>query len=197
MRTRFLVVGTLVGAIVMFAWQSVSNAALPWYRSQMMAFENDSATVAALRASAPHNAIYASDRGVFAVMSIEPGVSSKSAQIGPMLGKQAVLDVVVALALCLLLVRLPPERAMRTAVTFGLAAALVTLVIEGSNVIWYGWPRRWAEVSVIDQAISFFLTGLALRAVARRTGGEAAMVPDTGGVRAQGGLPSSGATVKT
>lgn len=50
---------------------------------------------------------------------------------------------------------------------------------------------------MIDQAISFFLTGLALRAVARKFGGEAMTAPSGPGVRAEGGLPSSGAAVKT
>ena len=188
MRPRFLVVGTLAATLVMFVWQTVSNAALPWYRSQMLRFGDEPTMLAALRASAPHNAIYYSPRGVVAITSIEPGVDDKATLLVPMMERQLLVDVVAVLGLCVLIGRLPEAGVVRTGVTFALAAAVVTLVIEGSNAIWYGFPRRWAEVSVVDQAISFFLAGATLRAIWRKTAPRVEEPRDVG-VRAGTGLP--------
>jgi len=193
MSTRFLVVGTLVGAIVLFAWQTVSNAALPWHMATMTEFANDSATARTIRAAAPQNGVYFSKYGILAAVRITPtftDITSGSA-IGSMLGKQLGLDLAAALLVVLLLGRFPAEGAVRTGVTSALAALAVGAVIELSNAIWYGFSASYSLVNVVDQTIAFFLVGAALAALRARME-RVAPTEERPAVQARGGLPTSG-----
>ncbi len=196
MRTRFLVLGTLVGAVVLFVWQSIANAAIPWYQRQIKPFRDPAAAVSAIRAQAPVNGVYTDSRGVFAFVSFDADMHDKTRDMGPMLAKEFALDIVVAFALCLLLERLPSFGTATTAATLGLAGGMVTLAAVGSTTIWYGVPAAWALVSVIDEAIAFALAGAAVRAVSIRTL-RAASAGASPGVRAEGGLPSAPGGVGT
>lgn len=190
MRPRFIVLGTLVAAIVLFVWQSISNAALPWYEMQMKSFQDTAGIARKMRSEAPTNGIYVANEGIVAVVSMDEKFTNKQTLMGPMLGKQFALDLIVAFGLCLLIYRFPAQTVGRTGSSFALAAALVTAVVEVSNVIWYGFPEGWAAVSIVDQAISFGLAGLTLRWLANKT----SAIPSaaTAGVRAEGGLASPG-----
>lgn len=196
MRTRFLLLGTIVGTVVLFVWQAIANAAIPWYQRQIRTFKDPAAAVSAIRAQAPVNGIYAESRGVFAIVSFQPDMHDQAGDMGPMLAKEAALDVVVAIALCLLIERLPAYGTATTAATLGLAAGMVTLTVVGSNTIWYGVPALWTLVSVIDEVIAFALAGAAIRSVWRRTHPVAAPT-EAGGVRAEGALPTARGGVGT
>ena len=198
MSTRFLVVGTLVGAIVLFAWQTVSNAALPWHTATMTEFVNDSATARTIRAAAPQNGVYFSKYGILAAVRIAPSFTDLAAgtALGPMLGKQFGLDLVATLVLLLLLGRFPTEGAVRTGVTSALAALAVGATIELSNAIWYGFTASYALVNVVDHTIAFFLVGATLAALRARIE-RVAPTEERPAVRAQGGLPSSGTGART
>lgn len=197
MSTRFLVIGTLVGAIVMFAWQTVSNAAIPWHMATMTEFADDSATAHAIRAAAPQNGVYYSKYGVLAAVRITPTFTdlSTGSALGPMLAKQLLLDVVGALLLVLLLGRLPVEGAVRTGATFAVAAFAVSAIIELSNTIWYGFAASYSLVNVVEQTISFFLVGAALAALRGRID-KLARTEERPAVRAQGGMKPSGTSIR-
>ena len=193
MRARFLLVGTLVGTLVMFIWQTISNAALPWHMMTMRQFANDSATAHAIRAAAPQNGMYWSARGVLAAVAITPDFADKTAAaaLGPMMARQVVIDLVVTLALALLVLRLPAENKMTTATACALAAVAVGGVMQFSDWNWYGFGGAYALVNVVDQAISFFLVGLTLAAIRQRFGEPTVRTAERPGVRAQGAFPPS------
>jgi len=194
MSTRFFVVGTLVGAIVLFAWQSVSHAALPWHTATMTEFANDSGTARAIRAAAPLNGVYMSNYGILAAVRITPGFTDLTTDMamGPMLAKQLGLDLVATLVLILLLGRFPTDSALRTGVTSALAALAISAVIEFSNAIWYGFTASYSLVNVVDQTIAFFLVGATLAALRARMDRLAPTGERPAAVKAQGGLPTSG-----
>jgi hypothetical protein len=193
MSTRFLVVGTFVGAIVLFAWQTVSNAALPWHTATMTQFANDSATARTIRSAAPQNGVYFSNYGILAAVRITPTFSDLTAStaMGPMLAKQFGLDLVATVVLLLFLGRTPSEGAVRTGVTAALAALAVSAIIELSNAIWYGFTASYSLVNVVDQTIAFFLVGATLAALRVRME-RVAPTEERPAVKAKGGLPTSG-----
>ena len=197
MSTRFLVVGTLVGAIVLFAWQTVSNAALPWHMATMTEFANDSATAHAVRAAAPQNGVYFSKYGILAAVRVTPDFSDLTANtaMGPMLAKQFGLDLVATVVLLVFLGRVPSDTAMRTGVTSALAALAVSAIIELSNAIWYGFAASYSLVNVVDQTIAFFLVGATLAALRTRME-RVAPTEERPAVKAQGGLPTSGSSAR-
>jgi hypothetical protein len=97
-----------------------------------------------------------------------PDLIDKTALLVPMLGKQFVINLVVAFLLALLAVRLRPATAIGTATglaTAGLAAGVLT---ELSNWNWYGFALPWSVVNVVDHTIQFLLAGLVLAALMKR-----------------------------
>jgi hypothetical protein len=193
MRSRFVVVGTLVGATVMFVWQTVSNAALPWHMATMTQFTDDSATAHAIRAAAAHNGVYYSKYGVLAAVSITPSFTDQSVDMamGPKFGKQAGINVIVTLALVLLVLRLPLERVVRTATAIALAGFAASAVLQLSDWNWYGFGASYALVNVVDTTFCFFLVGATLAALRARFE-PVVKTEERPGVKAQGSLPTSG-----
>jgi hypothetical protein len=167
-----LVVGTLAGALVLFAWQTVSHEALHLPERGLRAFPNDSSGSPAhvIRALAPENGVYYSARGVFAAVGMSADYADKTTQFVPMLLKQLLLDAVVALILLALIDRLGEESTLRTAATYGVLALAYQGFVDVSNAIWWNFPLGWTLGNMLDQMIGFFLVGLTLAALRKRFG---------------------------
>ena len=168
MNGRFLLVGTVVTAIALFAWQSISNTVIPWHMATMREFANNDAVVQAVRANAPENGVYHSPQGVLAAVALTPTLIDKTALIPQMLGKQFVINLVVAFLLALVTLRLRPATPVRIAIALGTAGLAGSVLIEVSNWNWYGFSLPWSTVNVIDHTIQWFLAGLVLAALMRR-----------------------------
>ena len=183
MRTRFLLVGTVVCALALFTWQTISNAALPWHTATMRTFADDAAAVRAIRAAAPENGTYLSHAGVLAAISIRADGADKSVEMPEMIGRQLVLDLAVALLLCLVVLRLPAASALVTGTTLALAALAISGIQSFSDSIWYGHSYAYSAVNAVDLAINGMVAGLVLGAILNRMRRR-----EAGGVRAEGGL---------
>lgn len=198
MHAKFLVVGTLAAALTLYVWQVISNVALPWHEAIMHMWEGptNDALVQAVRANAPENGVYFSGNGILAAVSFAPDFSDKTQSMGPMMAKQAVIDVVVGFLLVLVLVRTGAMTPRRTAITFGIAGLAAGAVTELSNWNWYGFDLAFSMVNVVDLAVAWFLAGLVLAMVQRRFG---ATTPEPAGVKAGGGIgmPRAGASANT
>jgi hypothetical protein len=185
MNTRFLLVGTIVGAIALFAWQSFSNAVLPWHMATMRTFPNDSASTAsveAIRAVAQENGVYASTRGVVAAVSLRPDLGDKSQEMGGMLARQFLLDLAAAFVFCLVVMRLPAVGALAIGVTLGLAALAISGIQSFSDSIWYGFTYPYSIVNVLDNAIGATIAGIVLATLLNRSRAKDAGVKAPGGV---------------
>ena len=185
MNIKLVVVGTLAGALTLFAWETISNAALPWHMATMRTFPDSNAAVQALRAQAPENGLYIDMRGVVAAVSFTPDMADKSAQLGPMLGKQFVLDVIVALVFLLAMERLPRLNTAGYVAAFAVAAFAISLSTFVSNWNWWGYPGAWTLVQVVDRTIGFTLLGLTLGWLLNKLSPRV-RTDEWGGVRAQG-----------
>lgn len=170
MNGRFLVIGTIVGALVLFVWQTLSNAALPWHEMTMREFGNNDAVVQTIRAAAPSNGMYWSKQGILAAVSMTPDLADRTsmAAMTPMLVRQAAIDLVMALLLALVLLRIPVRAGLAPAFTLGLAGLAAGIVAQGSDWNWYGFGVGYAIVNVVDLTIQFFLAGLVLSMLVRR-----------------------------
>jgi hypothetical protein len=107
MHPKHFTLAALAGALTLFGWETVSNAALPWHMATMRTFADSTAAVQAIRAHAPENGLYVDGRGVVAAVSFMPDMTDKSSLIGPMMGKQIVLDLAVAFVFLFGMTRLP------------------------------------------------------------------------------------------
>ena len=184
MKTRFLLVGTIVCAIALFAWQSFSNAVLPWHTATMRELPNDSASTAsieAIRSVARENGVYFSHRGVVAAVSLRPDLADRSQEMGGMLGRQFLLDLAAAFVLCLVVARMPAASAVATGATLALAALAFSAIQSFSDAIWYGYTYPFAAVNAIDHGVQGAIAGLVLGAILNR-------MRTAPGVRADGGM---------
>lgn len=195
MRARFLLVGTLVCAIVLFVWQSLANTLIPWHEANMREFRDADAFVRTLRASAPENGVYWAEQGVLAAIRMTPDLADQSSDeaMMPLLVRQLALDVVIALLLCMLVLRVSAATPLGIASTLALAGFTTSLLTELSNWNWYGFTAGWSLVNVADHTIGFFLAGLTLGALLEtkwlRPRGTTAEAP---GARAAAGMGAMG-----
>jgi hypothetical protein len=196
MRGRSLLLGTVVTAVALFVWQSISNAALPWHMASMKPFSNDTAAVRSIAAIAPENGLYFSPRGALMVRSFTPDLADKSQDMGTPLGRQIVLDLVAAFALALVVSRLAAPAPLATGSLLGIAGLAAGIITCLSNWNWYDYPLAFEVVNTIDLGINLFIAGALLAWFARR--GSRATVPAVdAGVRAEGGLSPLGARQPT
>ena len=194
MSSRLLVIGTLLGGLVLFAWQALSHGALGLPEKGMREFPGDSAGQVAhtIRAAAPTNGVYFSRYGVLAAVDISANYSDKTKQFVSMMVKQLALDVGVALVLTLLVGRLASPSVVQTGLMYALLALVFTGLVFLSNGIWWNFPIAWNLGNIADQVIGFFLVGLTLGALERRLGQPQIETAERPGVRAQGGLGVGG-----
>ena len=193
MRPRFLLVATLVGALVLFVWQAVSHAALHLPEEGLRTFPTDSNAVAAksIRALAPQNGMYFSAYGVLAAINISGDYADKRPQFLSMMVEQFVLDVGVVLILVLLMDRLGDPSLVRTGLTFAILALAFMGMTDVANAIWWNYSTAWTLGNLVDRVISFFILGLTLAAIRRRFDVPRVATAERPGVRAAGGLSAS------
>src|SRR5437016_5251136 len=95
----------VVGTIAMFTWQAVSQTAIPWHAATMREVSDTTAkAIPALRQLAKENGVYFSRYGALLAVRVAPDNSDQmsAAAMGPMLAKQAGIDLIVVVALCFL-----------------------------------------------------------------------------------------------
>lgn len=199
MRSRFLVIGTLLGAIVLFAWQTLSHGALGLPEKGMRVFPTDSMAVAAhnIRALAPQNGMYFSAYGVLSAVDISANYADKRTQFVSMMIKQFVVNVGVVLILALLFDRIGDPSVVRSGAICGALALALMGMMDAGYYIWWNFAPAWTLGNVVDQVISFFLVGSTLGALRRRFGEPRIATEERPGVRAKGGLPASDAGLRT
>jgi hypothetical protein len=175
----------------MFAWQGISQMALPWHRATTREVADTTAKVIpALRQLAPSNGVYFSRYGALIAVRIAPDHSNLMlpTAAGPMLAEQAAVDFVAVIALCLLIPLLIDQSALAVGKALALVGFAMSLFQWLSMLIWYGFTIGWAAVEITDQTIAFFLTGLVIGAIMQRFGSDKAVaVPDGQGYRSSGG----------
>ena len=162
MRGKYLLYGTLAAGLTLFVWQTISNVALPWHEMTIKPFTNNATVVDAIRANTSGNGVYASPQGVIAAVSFTPDMADKTTAMGGNLMKQAVIDLVVALVLCILVARIGVGRKRDAALTLGLGALAAGILKEMSDWNWYGFSASYAVVNLIDLVIQFALAGIVI-----------------------------------
>jgi hypothetical protein len=193
MMSRYLIVGCVATALALFAWQTISNVALPWHDATLRQFADSTAATAAIQAQAGENGVYVADKGVFLATSFRPDGANRSTQMLPMMASMLLLDLGVALVLAFAVLRLPVGRSVDAGITLALAALGIAMIKHFSEAIWYGFPIAYSIVNVVDLTVNGLIAGLVLGALRNRYAPAAVAVDSAPGVRAGGGIPAVGA----
>ena len=162
MRGKYLLYGTLAAGLTLFVWQSISHVALPFHQMTLKEFTNNAAAVDAIRANTSGNGVYIAPQGITAAVSFMPDMADKTKAEGANLAKQFVIDLIVALLLCVLVARIGVGRKRDLALTLALAGLAAGILKEMSDWNWYGFSANYAVVNLIDLAIQFALAGVVI-----------------------------------
>ena len=160
MLTRFLIVGTLAGGLVLTVLNWVTAAILP---PRYKPFRDPQAVVEAVRANVSRNDIYTAPQGLFVCVSLGPRLQNP----GPRLAGQIAVGFAVACGLSLLVLATPLRSSIRAAFFLGLAGLIAGIETHFPNWNWAGFPTSYLLAGTAYLAGNWFITGLVLGAIRR------------------------------
>ncbi len=162
MNPKYLLLSALLGGLVLFVWGAVYHAVIGIDSHTMKEFRDSDAVSGFVRGHADGNGMYYTKDGVLAAISVTGGVSDKSQDMGPALGKQFVINVVIAGLLAWLLTFTGIRTPLCTAGLFGLAGVAAGISAWISAWVWYNHSMAFALAAVADLAVGFLLAGLVI-----------------------------------
>jgi hypothetical protein len=185
---KSLLLGSLLGGLVVFAWSAISWMVLPWHNPMMISFGNEAAVAQVLAENATTSGMYimpglpagydklsgeakkAADaemeqRGK--TMGFFYGVVLRSANfdMGKMMIVGFLFDVLAALLVMMLVMKtggMTYGGRVMFIVTVALAAAVMCVL---PNWVWFHYPTMWAVVGMADVVIAWFLAALLMAKV--------------------------------
>ena len=166
MSTKFIVIGTIVGGVVLFLWGAVTHAVLP---QPLQSFKNEPALVAAIRANTTGNGIYFATRGVFTAVAFRPDFEDKTQNIARNLTIQFCTDALSALLLCLIVVRVRAGSVLARAGWLTLVGLAAFTLKELPYWNWYGLSIPFVAMEALDLLGKFFIGGLLLGGLMNKT----------------------------
>jgi hypothetical protein len=167
MNARYIVVGTVGAAVVLFVWSSVTHMGLR-PESSVKTFADEGAVNDVIRANGSGNGLYINKAGVVTVVHMDPNVPNTFQNMGPMLAGEFVSDLVVGLLLALgfgLIGIMSARNGASAGIVFGLAAAAHTYASES---VWYGFPWLFSILNSIEIVVGWMLAGAVLGVLAAK-----------------------------
>ncbi len=168
MKLRYLVVTSLVGGLVLFAWGFVVHKSGLFPAAQPHSFTDSTLVVDAVRAQAPANGVYVDGRGLFAAVGLERDLSPKFASLAVPIAIQLLIEIVVAFLLAWLLLRLPAWSVVGTGMLFASVAVAAGIAMLMSESNWFFFPIRYQLANMADLVIGWFLLGIVLASFRRK-----------------------------
>lgn len=183
-----LLLGTILGGLIVFAWGAISWMVLPWHAATLQAFTNEAVVSKVIQANAPQPGVYflpnprrqttaaestASAKAAKARMAESPMVFGTIRLVGvspdsPAYYLQGLLvDMIGAFFMSRLLLTLPGLEygaRLRTITFVALTAGVLTYLPDWH---WWGFSTAYTAIKVLDLVIGWFLTGLVMAGVAR------------------------------
>jgi hypothetical protein len=161
MPTRFLIMGTLAGGLVLSVLNWVTAAILP---PRFKQFKDPHAVVEAIRANVSENDIYTAPQGLFVSVSLRPRLQS----FGPRIAGQFGVEFAIALGLSLLVLATPIRSSIHAAGFLGLAGLIAGVETHFPNWNWAGFPTSYLLAGSAYLAGNWFIAGLVLGALRRK-----------------------------
>lgn len=178
---KSLVLGTILGAVVLFVWMMVSWMVLPWHCTSIKSFADESKVATVLMENTTEDGVYvlpcmccgtdtdshmaAMKKGPVVFTAIQRyGFDVDSA--GPYI-TSFIIQLIGAFLVTLLL--------LHTQVNYWKGVLFVTLVGLTVGVLgvlpnwnWWGFSAAFVGIGILDLVIGWFFAGLVVSAVAKR-----------------------------
>ena len=168
MNAKFYLLAALLGGIVLFAWGAVAHMAIPFWDDVMLQVPNEQAVVDALKSSGVSNGIYYGMQGMLLVTFFGHGMSD-NAGMGSYMVAEFISDVLVALVLAWLLLRINVRGTLNRGFYAGIIGVFGWLSINVSSWIWYHYPLAYISLEAVDNVPGTFLAGLVIAWLMKKT----------------------------
>jgi hypothetical protein len=185
---KSLLLGTILGGLVAFIWSNISWELLHWHESSLLAFQDEDAVGRIVLDHTAKSGLYIYPGG-----PVQPGLTpeqKKAAEAeagekmkkGPMVfaavrregfgsfARGVIVQFLTQLAAAFLLTWLLLKTAGQNywqrvifLMTVGLAAGVIS---DLPNWNWWGFSESYTAVAVVDNAVTWFIAGLAIAKVA-------------------------------
>lgn len=166
---RFLLMGTIIGGVLLFAWGAVSHVAIPWWELVLHEFKDSKEVVDAIQDNIPENGVYYARNGVLAAVRIDPNYTGGEPPMGAKLVRQFITELVTVFLLALLLLKTPIRSPGAAAGFLGLAALAAGAAELIPHWNWYGFSAGFIGLEFIDLIIGWMIVGFVLGAIRRKT----------------------------
>ncbi|HXN64993.1 MAG TPA: hypothetical protein VN862_06635 [Candidatus Acidoferrales bacterium] len=188
---KSLVLGTILGGLVAFAWSTVSWEVIGWHEKTMLNFHNDDEVGAIIASHAPSDGTYLlpgelptqgmtpdqkknANDALMARMTRGPIVVA-AVRVGgfPSFGRAILLQVLsllaVAFVLTWLLLQTSGLSYTRRVAFLAVAGLAGGLIVDLPNWNWWGFSGAYTAVDIANSVITWMLAGLAIAAVAGKS----------------------------
>lgn len=180
-----LVLGTVLGAIILFVWNFLAWTFIPWPGEPLRSFTNDEAIVAAIKANAPRSGNYLLPNEV----KRSPGMTEEQFQKatqdsmnrmmqGPMVfaavrlepfgsfGRALVIKfltlLIAALLATFLLLQTTGLSYLKRVLFLTIPAAVIFLGANADEWNWWGFSNAYAAMQLSVHLIGWFMAGLVM-----------------------------------
>ena len=178
-----LLLGTVLGGVVVYAWGSISWMALPWHQATFQAFTNEEVVSTVLQLAAPASGVYLLPK--MGASASEQQLAHERMKQGPVMlaairahgadpndpmfyVKGLGLELVGACLMTWLLLSLPGLSYGARVRTVTVVAFIAGVLIRLQDWHWWGFSARYTLVAILDLVIGWFLAGLIIAKAARR-----------------------------
>ena len=174
-----LVLGTVLGGAVVFAWGAVSWMVLPWHRGMLHSFTNEVAMAKAVQQNAPQAGVYVllpshwqnptpEQKAVPKGLMLFGAVRRDAPDLRVYYVRGLAVEMVGAFLVTWLLLMLPD-------LSYGARVKVVTMValtagalVRLSDWTWWSFSTQFTLLSILDLVIGWFLAGLVIANIAHR-----------------------------
>jgi hypothetical protein len=178
MLTRYHLLGTLAAMLTLFFWGAVVHMGLHEAITAIPVLDeaNETQLVETLRTVTPEDGIYMGARGILLVVSsLDEDTDTFSGLSFPgTLASQLVVCAVVGLMLSFIVLKIPGTSVLEKGKCLALIGLAAGIFISLPGWIWFGLGPRFTIVNIVDIVGGWFLAGLVLATLAKRTTAAAA-----------------------
>jgi hypothetical protein len=186
---RALILGTLLGGLVAFAWSTVSWELLGWHEKTMATFQNEDDVAGVIRSHAPRDGTYIlpgqpQAAGMTAEQkNVALSLMMEKAQRGPLvvatvrlggfgsfgraMAIQALSLLAAAFLLTWLLLQTRGLSYARRVAFVAVAGFAAGVIVDIPNWNWWGFSGAYTAVDIADFTIMWLLAGLVIAKIAK------------------------------
>jgi hypothetical protein len=176
MKTKSLLLGTLLGGLTALAWSNVSWELIGWHEKTLRAFEGDNEVAAVISAHTIADGTYLMPYGTSqeAQQRMAKGPIVMAAvrragmgSVGGLFARQTAILFAAAFVLTWLLLQTTGLSYARRVFFLAMVGLCASVLVDLPNWNWWGFAGPWTAVNIADNILTCTFAGLVIAKVAK------------------------------